>query len=416
MLPKRFFLLAMIVVFWLAACAPLTLPPAPTEPLVPAVMDDECPPATADTQSYANSPMGYCLLLPTGYDIIEVSDTSVAVVVGSLLNVTDPRLHVDVTDLMGGTAAEAADAAVADALIALPDWDAQQTTVTVGGEEAVVVDKLPGQEWHRDLFVAHSGRLYRLSFMPADEALGDAYARMEVLYQTVIDSFTFIAPTAPMGIPLPPADAPAEEMALRWEHTTQGDAAECQRMGIAADGRAWVGRCADTELTATGAPFQWEEILARFAPLQVDGDNLKLTFAGEGDLSGPAWERALQAWTEVSYNELRSGRVSASGRTVFSWWLGEVEAQPGVCRHLVVLSHGYAYANLDPCAGGQNVESTGGWIDSAAWEEFDTVLYGFAPYSAENNYLDGRGEATLGAAEAEQLTAWAEQVFEEIGQ
>lgn len=401
----------MMAALLLSACAMPIQPPL--IPLTPQSVDDECPPAVAGTQWYANSAMGYCLLLPTGYDIFETDDTSVSVVVDSLLNVSDPRLHINVTDLMGGSAADAAEAALADAQIAMPDWEAEVSTVTVGGEEAVVVSRLPGQEWTRDVFVAHGGRLYRLTFMPADEDRGEVYARMQTLYQTALDSFTFTAPTAPMGIPLPPVDAPAEdEFALRWEQTTTDEMAECRRMEIAVDGRAWVGRCADSELTATDAPFQWEEILARFAPFEVDTEDLKISFAGEGDLSGPAWERALQAWAEVSYNELYSGQVSATGRTVLSWWLGEVEDQPGVCRHLVVLSHSYAYANLDPCAGGQSVESNGGWIDSAAWEAFDTILYSYASYNAENNYFDGRGDATL--VNVDSLAEWAAEVFVEI--
>ena len=64
--------------------------------------------------------------------------------------------------------------------------------VLLGGVEAIVLDKLPGQDINRRVLIEHEGLLYQLTFWPADESVGDAYQRMEALYETVVASFTFV--------------------------------------------------------------------------------------------------------------------------------------------------------------------------------------------------------------------------------
>jgi hypothetical protein len=75
--------------------------------------------------------------------------------------------------------------------------------IDVGGELGVVVDNVPGQDVNRQLFVVHNGRLYTFLFAPADDERPEMLAQMEDLYETVVDSFTFIAPAAPTGLPRP---------------------------------------------------------------------------------------------------------------------------------------------------------------------------------------------------------------------
>lgn len=62
----------------------------------------------------------------------------------------------------------------------------------LGGQRALRIDQLPGQELGRVLLTIHDGRVYELLFVPDDEAAGEAHERMESLYDRVTESFQFI--------------------------------------------------------------------------------------------------------------------------------------------------------------------------------------------------------------------------------
>jgi hypothetical protein len=147
----------------------------------------ECSPATTGTQLLSNAAHGYCLLYPTGYDLVQPNLDETVILVGSLLDVEHPKAFINVQDAAGRTAAQAADEVEAG----LPGFAIQRSSVTLGGEEAVVLDNVPGQDLNRQLVVVHDGRLYKFTFVPADPGLGDLYIRMEELYSTVINSFEF---------------------------------------------------------------------------------------------------------------------------------------------------------------------------------------------------------------------------------
>jgi hypothetical protein len=146
-----------------------------------------CPQAGPDTRLLADPEHGYCLLYPTAYKVEKPSPGQTDLVIGSLLNVTDPRVGIAVDATSGRTAADVADEVARDLGV-----EVGRSTVSIGGVEAIVLDKLPGQEMNRQVFFENGGLLYRLTFVPADESL-DAFSGMEQLYETVVDSFTFAA-------------------------------------------------------------------------------------------------------------------------------------------------------------------------------------------------------------------------------
>jgi hypothetical protein len=148
---------------------------------------EECPLATADAQLLTNVDHSYCLLYPTGYDLVQPNPNETVILVGSLLDVEHPKAFINVQDAAGRSAAQVADEVEAG----MPGFAMQRSGVTIGGEEAVVLDNVPGQDLNRQLVVVHGGRLYKLTFVPADPSLGDLYARMEELYSTVVNSFQF---------------------------------------------------------------------------------------------------------------------------------------------------------------------------------------------------------------------------------
>jgi hypothetical protein len=113
-------------------------------------------------------------------------------VVGSLLNVEEPRVHIEVQASDGTSAAAFADRVAADALANLPGLKLERRTITLEGVEAVVLDGLPYQDPAREVFVVHGGRLYRLMFAPSDRTLGATFEKLEALFNTVTGSFRFL--------------------------------------------------------------------------------------------------------------------------------------------------------------------------------------------------------------------------------
>ncbi len=64
-------------------------------------------------------------------------------------------------------------------------------TLTLGGEQAVVLDGMPGQELQRRVYVVHQQTLYVLAFWPTrseNKAAGD---QMETLYAAVTNSWAW---------------------------------------------------------------------------------------------------------------------------------------------------------------------------------------------------------------------------------
>jgi hypothetical protein len=144
--------------------------------------------ATAGTQVLTNESLGYAFLYPDNYTVVTL-DSGDNLVIDSIMNHTDPRLGIDVEVAAGRTAAEVADAFATG----YPEGIViERSTVTLDGEEAVVLDPVPGQEFSRYLFVVKGDRLYRFMFTHSDPALGETYTRMENLYTLVTNSFRFL--------------------------------------------------------------------------------------------------------------------------------------------------------------------------------------------------------------------------------
>ncbi len=174
--------LTVVIMLAVAGCGLIPLPRARTA---------ACPSPDAETRSLTQEAHGYCLLYPAAYLTEQPNPDETVLFVGSLLNVEAPRAFIEVRDAAGRTAPEFAAEIIADLTGGQPGWDIQQRTATIGGEPAIVLDNLPGQDINRQVVVVHGDRLYRMTFVPADPAQGEVYAAMERLYRTVTDSFRF---------------------------------------------------------------------------------------------------------------------------------------------------------------------------------------------------------------------------------
>ncbi len=147
-----------------------------------------------------NKEHGYSLYYPIGYNVQYPNENETVISVGSLLNVEQPRVYIEVREATGHTAAQVADELMTEFTVG---FDVKRTSVMIDGEEAVVLDNVPGQDINRLVIVVHDDRLYKLTFVPMGEEYGKVYALMEDLYATIINSFRFLS--RPVGFDEHPA-------------------------------------------------------------------------------------------------------------------------------------------------------------------------------------------------------------------
>jgi len=153
----------------------------------------DCPAPSADTQSLRSEEHGYCLLYPGGYTTEQPKPRETIISGGSPLDVENPRVYILVRDANGRAASEIAGGIVAETQTSLPNWRVRKSTTEVGGETAIVLDNLPGNDTGRQTIVVHDDRCYTITFVPSVPAQSGAYREMEQLYKTVVDSFTFMS-------------------------------------------------------------------------------------------------------------------------------------------------------------------------------------------------------------------------------
>ena len=134
-----------------------------------------------------NEAQGYCLTYPTEYKVEKPNPDSTLLVIGGLLDASNPRVEIRVEDAGAGGLEAAVSRMEAD----YSGFPFERAEAAVGGAPAVVLDGLPGQEITRRVLFVHDGRLYTLDFAPADPA-ADAFTRMEALAGAVLDSFTLL--------------------------------------------------------------------------------------------------------------------------------------------------------------------------------------------------------------------------------
>lgn len=142
----------------------------------------QCPAARDGAQLHIDARRGFCLLIPAAYSAFGVNPNEVVFARESLLNVTEPRLSIAVT----GAGPRTLDQVVADILASLPAYDFKPSTVDIAGQTAAVLDNVPGQDLMRRVLFIHNGKLYDLTFSPAD------HADMETFYSAITASLQLL--------------------------------------------------------------------------------------------------------------------------------------------------------------------------------------------------------------------------------
>jgi hypothetical protein len=152
-----------------------------------------CPQAGPDTRLLASAEHGYCLLYPQGYTTEETSESQVVLYFGSLLDISHPKVFIEVGDAVGQGAEALAEATAAELETAMPGLTVERASgLAIGYEPAFVLDNVPGQDISRQAFVVHGDQLYKLTFVPASDDAGDVYGEMETVYELVTTSFRFV--------------------------------------------------------------------------------------------------------------------------------------------------------------------------------------------------------------------------------
>jgi hypothetical protein len=169
-------------------------PAAPTEPAINPSVDSAalsgCPTPTDGTLRLTDEARGYCLLYPTSHTVVQLDGGNTEIVVGEVMNHIDPRVSITVEDLAGRTIEQVVD----EFLAGYEGFEIEQSALTVAGEEAILLDGIPGQDFYRMVLVDHDGSLYRLQIFPYDENNVDTLPQAEQLYTLVVDSFQFTTP------------------------------------------------------------------------------------------------------------------------------------------------------------------------------------------------------------------------------
>ena len=204
---KNYFLAIVLLAFVLSACgAPATptavimstntpLPVIPTETPTPQVLEST-PVQTSvnDTMElFSSDLLGLCFSYPTGYTQ-NPNDDTVEIAAPDLPGTdTKGRFWLEISDSYDRTAEVIADEDMTYAVTqqGVPPENLDRWTVTLGDEQAVVLDGMPGQDLQRRVYVVHQQTLYVLAFSPArseDKAAGD---QMEALYAAVMNSWAW---------------------------------------------------------------------------------------------------------------------------------------------------------------------------------------------------------------------------------
>ncbi len=148
--------------------------------------------ATMPTNMVINEPLGYCFIYPQGFRH-QIYKGKVEVVgsdsgSGSRLGL----VWIDATDAQGRTAQE-----IADEDVKLFGGSPQRLTVMLDGEDALVLDGMPGQDFIRKTYIVHNGTLYTLNFSPTQSDDETANAQMETLFASVTSSWEWMSPGKP---------------------------------------------------------------------------------------------------------------------------------------------------------------------------------------------------------------------------
>jgi len=152
------------------------------------IAPSDSPTVTALPHVITNRPLGYCFAYPQGYT--QQINGSQAEVIGpqSAPGSNSGLVWIDAADAQGFTALEVANKEVNEF-----GGAPLRSTVMMDGEEALVLDGMPGQDLIRKVYIVHTGLLYTLSFSPYQSGNDTANSQMEALFESVTSSWVWMS-------------------------------------------------------------------------------------------------------------------------------------------------------------------------------------------------------------------------------
>jgi hypothetical protein len=156
---------------------------------------DDCLSPSATTWLLRDRTRGFCLLYPADFTPNESAGDMLTLAAGSPGDDNRSRVVIEVKDAGGKTAEQLADEVVAEVQRAAPGLRVDRPFgLTIGYDAAQLLEGVPGPELSVQVLAVHDGKLYHLTFTPADPSDGKAYARMQALYDLVVRSFRYVTP------------------------------------------------------------------------------------------------------------------------------------------------------------------------------------------------------------------------------
>jgi len=142
---------------------------------------------TVELASSDSDRLGLCFSYPQGYTQIPNNDAAEIVAFDPVGTDTKGIFWIEISDSYNRTVEKIADQEMTYAA----GLDVGRWTLTLDGEEAVVLDGMPGQDLQRRVYVVHDQTLYILGFMPTRSEKKAANDQMEALYAAVMNSWAW---------------------------------------------------------------------------------------------------------------------------------------------------------------------------------------------------------------------------------
>jgi len=142
---------------------------------------------TAELTSSDSDRLGLCFSYPQGYTQLPDNDTVEIVALDITGSDVKGIFWLEISDSYDRTAEKITDQEMTYAA----GLNVDRWTVMLDGEQAVVLDGMPGQDLQRRVYVVHQQTLYVLAFMPTRLENKAADDQMEALYTAVTNSWSW---------------------------------------------------------------------------------------------------------------------------------------------------------------------------------------------------------------------------------
>lgn len=169
------------------------------EPPVLIAAPENCLPRPAGFSPYFNLVGGYCFLYPENFRIGDVFPQgdgtllNIMAVYGPPLDTSIEPIQAGLSIVVEGSAEGRTLAQVVDsAVLGYPDLPIGRAPATLAGEPAEIVTGLPGRSGNRQLFTIHNDLIYHITNYPVDEAMPQAEPDVMGIWNSLLDSFTYL--------------------------------------------------------------------------------------------------------------------------------------------------------------------------------------------------------------------------------